>query len=64
MSDTPDAVVESEPETATDAGSPSLDSYAAALTERLGATGYTVEFDTVSTRCVSSSTVTIGSKRS
>ncbi|MFV1999750.1 MAG: hypothetical protein ACC654_05220, partial [Acidimicrobiia bacterium] len=45
MSDPPDAVV--EPETTTDASSQPLDSYAAALTERLGATGYSVEFDTV-----------------
>ncbi|GMQ99032.1 MAG: hypothetical protein BMS9Abin17_1577 [Acidimicrobiia bacterium] len=45
MSDTPNDVAESE--TAADAGSQPLDSYAAALTERLGATGYSVEFDTV-----------------
>lgn len=45
MSDTPDATVESEP--ATDEGSQTLDSYAAALTEHLGATGYDTKFDTV-----------------
>jgi len=45
MSDTPDAAVESE--IATETEPTPLDSYAAALTERLGATGYDAEFDTI-----------------
>lgn len=48
MSDTPDTTATEEVEEATDAGEASaLDDFASALAEKVGANGYTTEFDTV-----------------